>query len=199
MLYQPTKQLRNQKMSYFKKIALIVCMVWSLGCLMQCTSTPEQTVKNKNPEPPASSRRVVAPDTSQYKLNHLEGSEYIWGKKPCTGVNRSTFRAVLVFLPQQVVRYVYTNVTVGDEGKGYEEQKVWKGTYQRQGSELTLHFTQITQWQKGFDDVNARQTQQEKIDKKLAFKAVMCHQKRSALQNLSTALDPEKGGNWVKK
>ncbi|WP_299455290.1 hypothetical protein [uncultured Microscilla sp.] len=186
-------------MNYFKKTTLIVWVVWSLGGFIQCTSTPEQTVKNSNPEPPASARKVVAPDTSQYKLNQLEGSEYIWGKKPCTGVNRSTFRAVLVFLPQQVVRYVYTNVTVGDDGKGSEEQKVWQGTYQRQGSELTLHFTQITQWQKGFEDANARQTQQEKIDKKLAFKAVMCHHNRSALQNLSTALDPEKGGNWVKK
>lgn len=181
-------------MNYFKKILFISSLAFFARC-----GAPQQTETNRNPEPPTSTRKVTAPDTSQHKLTHLEGSEYVWGKTPCTGVNRSTFRAILVFLPQQVVRYVYTNVAIDEVGKGKEAQKVWEGTYQRQGSQLTLHFTQITQLQKGFEDANARQTQQEKIDKKLTFKAIECDHGRSALQNLSTELDPEKGGNWVKK
>jgi hypothetical protein len=181
-------------MNYFKKLLLLSSLCWFAQC-----GAPEQAEKNTNPEPPASSRKVAAPDTSQHKLTHLEGSEYVWGKKPCTGVNRSTFRAILVFLPQQVVRYVYTNVAIDDAGKGKEIQKVWEGSYEREGSQLTLHFTKITHLQKGFDDAEARETQQEKIDKKLAFKAMECDHGRSALQNLSTEIDPEKGGNWVKK
>lgn len=177
---------------------LLLVGMWSLLCFARCTSDTSQQSKSSNPEPSAS-LKVAAPDTSKHQLASLEGSEYVWGKKPCTGVNRSTFRSILVFLPSQVVRYVHTNVLIGEGGKGKEQQIIWEGTYKRNNSQLSLHFTQITQLQKGFDDEKANQTQQEKIDKTIAFKAVVCDHNRSALQNLSDLLDPEKGGNWVRK
>ncbi|OJJ15654.1 hypothetical protein BKI52_37865 [marine bacterium AO1-C] len=168
-----------------------------LFSLTHCSSsTSNQT--NNNPEPSAS-LKVNAPNTGKFKLANLQGSEYIWGKEPCSGVNRSTFRAVMLFLPNKAVRYVYTNVVVSDKGEGKEQQEIWEGSYQQKNNDLTLHFTQITQLQKGFNDDQARQTQQEKIDKTLTFRAVACSQNKVALQNLSELLDPIKGGNWVKK
>ena len=164
--------------------------------LTYCSSPSPQ--QSNNPEPSAS-LQVNVPRTEKFQLANLEGSEYIWGKTPCSGVSRSMFRAVLLFLPNQVVRYVYTNVEVSEDGQGKEQQEIWEGGYQLKNNDLTLHFTQITQLQKGFDDDQARQTQQEKIDKTLHFKGVSCSKNRVALQNLSDLLDPMKGGNWVKK
>jgi len=176
---------------------LYITSVLGLVGLTHCSSsTSKQT--NNNPEPSAS-LKVADPNLGKFQLNNLEGSEYIWGKKPCSGVNRSTFRAVILFLPNKVVRYVYTNVVVSEQGEGKEQQEIWEGTYQQKNNELILHFTQITQLQKGFNDDQARQTQQEKIDKTLSFKGVSCEQNRVALQNLSELLDPAKGGNWVRK
>ena len=165
--------------------------------LVGCSSSDTNTGTN-NPEPSAS-LKVNTPNSGDFKLTNLEGSEYIWGKEPCSGVNRSTFRAVLLFLPNKVVRYVYTNVVVGEKGEGKEEQEIWEGSYQQKDNDLTLHFIQITQLQKGFNDDKARQTQKEKIDKTLTFRGMACGKNRSALQNLSDLLDPIKGGNWVRK
>lgn len=180
-----------------KNYLVFIISIWSLISFVRCSSNDQQN-NGYNPEP-SSSLKVAPPSAITDKLTNLEGSEYIWGKEPCSGVNRSTFRAILLFLPKQVVRYVYTNVVISPDGQGKERQEIWEGTYQKNSQQITLHFTQITHLQKGFKDEQANQTQQEKVDKTLTFKSMVCEHNRSALQNLSELLDPMKGGNWVKK